>query len=116
MPVCTPFPSFLISEHGEKDYDTALAAMRQIPSIRPELYKMGSRTSDESMDISNLFSTLPEISLKLVHWLLKFRYDVQLVTDTTLELPKLISDKLYGCNRFIGSHRGLIPDYILKVI
>jgi hypothetical protein len=116
VPVCTPFPTSLFCEHGEKNYDAALAAVQQIPNIMPVLHKMGSRMSHESEGISHPFSALPESSLKLVQWLLKFPYDVQLVTDATHVLPEVISDKLYRSNGLIGSQRGLIPDYILKVI
>ena len=74
MPVCTPFPSSLFSEHGEKDYDAALAATVHIASIRTECYRMESTTSDESVDIRNPFSILPERSLNL--WIGYLSFDM----------------------------------------
>lgn len=113
--VCTPFPTSLFSKHGEKDFAAAEAAVQHFSDIQLDFSGMEAGPLHKPVDNIKMFATLPVEPLKLLQWLLRFQYNVQLVVDPALELPKEISDKLYGSHGFITARSRLLPDYILKL-
>lgn len=114
--VCTPFPTSLFTtRHGEKDFDAAEAAVQEVSKLQLDACMTRLRSLAESAEHVNPFAKLPLESLKLMQWLLRFQYEVHLVGDPTLELPKEIYGKFFESRRSTAALSGLLPDYILKL-
>ncbi|MCO5578598.1 hypothetical protein L7F22_032442 [Adiantum nelumboides] len=114
--VCTPFPtSLFVTEQAEKDFDAAEAAIREFSNLYIESGMIGSENTHVSAKGESPLSNLSFKSLKLLEWLLRLRYEVHVVEDPTLELPKEIAEKLYVSAKGAVAQFGVLPSYILKV-
>lgn len=110
--VCTPFPTVLFTKNGDKDFAAVEAAVQYFPDIHMGFCSSHSNGAD---DVRNSYDKMPLESLKLLQWLLRLRYDVQLVADPLLELPRDLLRKFYLERGKIGTGMAQMPDYILKI-
>ncbi|KAI5066035.1 hypothetical protein GOP47_0018659 [Adiantum capillus-veneris] len=114
--VCTPFPTSLFAtEQAEKDFGAAEDAIREFSNLYVDSSMIGSEYALEAAKCENPLSNLSFKSLKLVQWLLRLRYEVHMVGDPALELPKKVAEKLFGSPKSALALSGVLPDYILKL-
>lgn len=114
--VCTPFPTSLFAtEQGEKDFGAAEDAIKEFSKLYVDSGMIGSEILHGSAKCENLLSSLSFKSLKFLQWLLRLRYEVHIVGDPAIQLPREVAGKLYGSQKSAIALSGVLPSYVLKL-